>query len=253
LSSEPPSFPFLFGAPFSPPRFVIFHLSSLSSFIVPSFFSSFSFGFSEKVKSSPPFFLDPLFAVLHCVVFHWDLQRFGLSLVTAAVGFLAPPWCFVVAASLFCFKGSFVSVRLCFFMFFPVCLFLFCYVRLDQRLWWPWTWDSLWFFFNPIGFVSKTRKGLVLLNPKGFVVTGLLDSSHDMSFYVSHWNWLCLAAWPLRFSDVPDLLRSASFKASCLPPLWLSSSKELLCKLIFRELLTLGFRYHVGGQSIRLF
>jgi len=64
---------------------------------------------------------------------------------------------------------------ICSFVFIYVLSRVFCFyfVMLDQRLWWPWTWDSFCsgFFFNPKGFVFKdpkgsgscsTRKGLLL-------------------------------------------------------------------------------------------
>jgi len=58
-----------------------------------------------------------------------------------------------------------------------------------------------------------TRKGPLLLT----------YWTHPWSGFLRVWNLQCLVIWTLRFSDVPNLLRSACFKASCLPSLeyWL--------------------------------
>jgi len=79
-----------------------------------------------------------------------------------------------------------------------------------------------------VGSVSKTHKSMVMLTQKsmltqkGLVTNNVLDSSEVVCVC-----WKCLVSWPLRFSDVPDLLRFAGFKASCLPSLRVSPGYPL--------------------------
>jgi len=112
-----------------------------------SSFSSYSFGFLEKVKSPPPFFLNPLFTVLHRVVFCRDLQRIWVFLCQLSPllsmrrreGLWLLLCCcrFVLFRTRFCFcVFLFISLLSCVFSFYFVMLYQirYCYgLRLETH------------------------------------------------------------------------------------------------------------------------
>lgn len=72
----------------------------------------------------------------------------------------------------------------------------------------------------------STRKGHV-------IVIDVLDSSLDLSSY-AFFRTVVFGGMIFRFSDIPDLLRSAGFDESCLPSLWFCS-KELFALVFYHE------------------
>jgi hypothetical protein len=101
---------------------------------------------------------------------------------------------------------------------------------------------------------------MVFINPKGSgsvkpervcLVTNVLDSSHDLSSYASDCNLLCLVACLLDSLMIPDLLRSAGFKATCPLTLWFVELERALCLLLVQGVVGTWICYCVGGQSIR--
>jgi len=124
------------------------------------------------------------------------------------VGFLlfGGPFCGLL--KLRCFLANLVAISSFVFPFgqlfcggFVLCFLLCCCL-------WDWVWLRICDLFL-WWCDSKTRKGLVLLTRKG-LVTDVLYSSLDLSSYTC--LLLCLVVWYFRFTDIPDLLRSAGFE-----------------------------------------
>jgi len=116
-------------------------------------------------------------------------------------------WCSVVVVIAVFFSSS-GFVFYCLYCLFVICLYCYvCYLFL--------------LFCSVIVVASDLRSCfevlLVLLLERVWLVDNALDSSHDLGSYAFDWNLLYLVVWTLEFPDVSDLLRSAGFKASCLP------------------------------------